>query len=270
MTWYEWQEAPKAEFAVLGDPVSHSWSPLMHSAALKSLGRTERYVAIRVPLGEFTSAMEFLGERGYVGVNCTVPLKEAAFQWCRETTSAEDRIRSVNTVRLSDRTGISTDGPGFMDTLPVLGVTPESKILLLGAGGSARAVASSLAQAGYSLSIFNRTSSRAEELVNSLEIAAEITEFADAEGFDVVINATSSNLSGSNLDVRFGPNSANVMAYDLMYSREQTPFLRMAELSGCKKCIDGRLMLVHQGSRALSFWTGEPPTHEIMLRALES
>ena len=141
---YEWRDAPQADFAVLGDPVNHSLSPRMHQAAYEATHLRHKYVAIRVPVNEFNEAMEFLTKQGYRGVNLTTPLKEAGATWAKKPDAFVARVGSANVLNLLERSAINTDAPGFLDTLPPLGIWPPAPILILGAGGAARALAVAL------------------------------------------------------------------------------------------------------------------------------
>ncbi|RYG24256.1 shikimate dehydrogenase, partial [bacterium] len=135
---FEWQEAPAADFAVIGDPVAHSRSPQMHNAAFKALGLDFKYVAVHVPPGEVKAALSHLAELGYQGINVTVPHKEEAIGWCLHVDKFVTEVQAVNTIDLERKAGINTDAGGFLATLPEL---PTKTALVLGAGGSARALA---------------------------------------------------------------------------------------------------------------------------------
>ena len=117
MNVFEWRTAPHGDYAVVGDPISHSLSPLIHAAAYQSHGLEYRYHAIRVPLEEFADALAHLTNIGYRGLNVTVPLKEAAFEWCQSFEAESEQFHSINTLRLADRRGLNTDAPAFISTL---------------------------------------------------------------------------------------------------------------------------------------------------------
>ena len=144
---YPWREAPEAEFAVIGDPVGHSLSPRMHAAAYQALGLSYRYLAIHVLPGEVGQALARMESLGYQGVNVTVPHKEEALAWAKDSEPLARRVRAANTLRLADKACINTDAPGFLDTLSEFHPEPRTAIIL-GAGGSARAIAVALMGAG--------------------------------------------------------------------------------------------------------------------------
>lgn len=256
--FYEWRDAPDAEFAVIGDPIAHSWSPRIFQAAFSASLLSCRYVAVRVPKGELALALQHMSAKGYRGVNVTVPLKEEAFA----TTNSLEVHGAVNTVRLPDLESTSTDGPGLVAALRQLGSGPN--LLLLGAGGTVRSVITSLLANGFKVSIWNRSMPRASQLVNDLGITVPIIEQAATSGFDTVINATSATLDGKTVPVDW---SGEGLAMDLMYGSDPSPFLRFAEEAGWM-AVDGREMLVQQAALSYQFWFGHLPNIEAMRGAL--
>src|ERR1022692_4853553 len=176
MNVFRWQDAPIADFAVIGDPIAHSLSPKMHMAAFASLGLEYKYVAIRVPAGRAGMALDRLPHLGYKGVNVTVPHKEEALEWLMESDPLARRIRACNTVRLADRSGTNTDAPGFVETLKAFNFEPGQRALILGAGGSARAVAAALEEAQFRISVYNRTLENASRLITGLGLNASLIE----------------------------------------------------------------------------------------------
>lgn len=262
-SWFEWRNAPQADFAVIGDPVAHSLSPLMHQAAYKELGLRLRYVAVRVPEPDFPQALQHLAQVGYTGVNVTVPLKEAAFAWAK---GGDPRMGSVNTLRFEDRGGINTDAPGFLRTLADLGVAP-CRALVLGAGGSARALSVALSDAGYSLSVWNRTRQRAVDMLKVARCDASLLDTPDVSNQDLVVNATSSGLSGDSLSIDWTSAARTCLAYDLYYSQEPTGFLQAASAQGLR-IQDGRALLVAQGALSFEWWTGRTAPRTAMMQAV--
>lgn len=265
MSWYEWRDAPEGDFAVLGDPVSHSLSPMMHSAAYSDLGLEFNYVAIRVELGEFDQALDHLVALGYRGVNVTVPLKESAFEWCESLEGGAWRYGAVNTIRLEDRAGMNTDVPGFLSVLRAHSVEPGSRVLVLGAGGSARAVIRGLLDEGYLVRGWNRTRAKLAAVVEGLDV--EIVSEPDVRRCGAVVNATSASLSGFDLPVKWSQAEDGCLAFDLAYGEEMSPFLRGALGRGLP-VTDGVPMLVEQGALAFEWWLGRPAPRTAMLRSV--
>ncbi len=262
-----WSSVLPGDFAVIGDPVGHSWSPKMHLAAFVALGIEKSYQAIQVPIEEFDEALTHLAQLGFTGVNVTVPLKEVAFRWAQSIDPIAVPYASLNTLRLEDRSGTNTDVPGFLDTLMDFGIEPPGPVLLLGAGGTARAIAEALCIHGYQLRIWNRNPERAQQLAVDLTIEPEIVAEPNLRDAILVVNATSAGLSGSTIDIAWGSSSEDRLAYDLMYSAEPTPFLRDAERAGLRT-TDGRHMLVAQGARSLEWWLGVDAPRDVMLAAI--
>jgi shikimate dehydrogenase len=262
---FEWREAPEAGFAVLGEPIAHSWSPRMQNAALAALGLPYRYVAVRVPPGELPEALDRLEGLGYIGANVTVPHKEAALEWANVREPFAARCGAANTVRFADGACRNTDGPALASTVRDLS-PPSDSALLLGAGGAARSSALALVEAGYRLRIYNRTPERAERMVADLGVDAEVIPTPDAQGAGLIVNATSASLGGSSLAVEW-PEDRGAVAYDLMYGETPSPFLQAAARQGLR-VVDGRRMLVEQGALALEWWLERSAPREAMAGAI--
>lgn len=265
--FFEWREAPPADFAVIGDPIGHSLSPAMHRAAYGALGLKLRYEAIRVPRGEVADALAHLRGMGYRGVNVTVPHKAEAFVWLAEPDEACKRIGSANTLDLLSGRGTSTDGPGFLDTLADLGIRSGARFLILGAGGTARALVDALAGAGYELQLWNRTRERAEALQEDLGLEFRVVASPDLAEADVIVDATSASRSGDAAPLDWSRAHAGAVAYDVSYGSTPSRFLVEAAAAGFRTC-DGRALLVAQGARSLEWWLGVKAPREVMREAL--
>ena len=266
---FSWREAPEADFAVIGDPVKHSLSPKMHGAAYQALGLPYRYVAVQVPPGQVEEALARLKSLGYKGINVTVPHKEDALAWAQVREPLATKVRAANTLRLSDRACINTDAPGFLDTLAPF--HPEKKsALMLGAGGSARALAVALLSAGYDdLKLYNRTVSKAYTLAEELGLnAGQVVESADPAGASLILNTTSASLQMDDLPILWDRAEKGALAYDLMYAKPSTPFLASASRYGLQT-MDGLQMLVAQGARSFEWWLGIDAPRESMLKAIQ-
>ena len=262
---FPWREAPRADFCVIGAPVAHSLSPAMHSAAYRELGLDLRYVAIHVPAGEVAIALDYLSEMGYQGINVTVPHKEEVLTWATGADEFARRARAANTLRVSDRGAINTDAPGFLDTIQDR-VKRGAGVLMLGAGGSARALAIALVAAGYSVRIQNRTHAKAQEIA---EISgATAVQDPDPSGADLIVNTTSASLTGSELPILWERAEPRALAYDLAYAPHKTPFMIAAERHGLE-AMDGRELLMAQGALSLEWWLGvSAPTVSVGLARL--
>jgi shikimate dehydrogenase len=262
---FHWRDAPlDATFAVLGEEVSHSLSPAIHNAAFLHTGISAKYVALDVPKDEFESCVNHLAAAGYIGVNVTMPHKEAAAAWC------SPGLPMVNTLSLANRTGFNTDISGFERSLGELAlISGRKRALLLGAGGAAYAVAEVLGRRlGWELKLWNRTPERAAGLAAWLLGHAVVVESPDPKDCDLIINATSAGKVGVALPVLWERAPKDALAYDLFYSRGSTLFVAAAAAAGLRTA-DGLLMLVHQAADSWPCWgiTVEPPRDVMELAA---
>jgi len=253
---------------VWGHPVGHSRSPAMHNAALASLDLDWMYVPFEVAPDDLAAAVAGLRALGLVGVNVTVPLKESVVPLLDVVDEDARWIGSVNTIHNRDGRlyGYSTDGAGFLRSLEAAGQpTQGRRVLLLGAGGSARAVAYALASRGCHCQIANRTEARAAALalaVNSRYpgAASVAGRGGKAAGFDLLVNTTSLGMPPNEEAVpALPPNAfaARPFVCDLIYVPAQTRLLAAAAAAGCET-LNGVGMLVWQGVLALAIWTGRP------------
>ena len=253
---------------VWGCPVGHSRSPVMHNAALASLGLDWVYVPFEVAPETIKAAVEAIRALGLIGVNVTVPLKELVLPYLDEIDADAARVGSVNTIcnRNGKLIGYSTDGAGFLRSLKEVGQAMDNRrVYLLGAGGSARAVAFALASHGCFCTIANRTRERADELAAAVN--AVYPNHAEAAGWgtgtnmiDLLVNTTSVGMSPNTSEMPALPPGvfdAKPFVYDLIYAPARTRLLAEAEAAGCET-MNGIKMLVQQGAVSLSLWTGKP------------
>ncbi|BAS29431.1 shikimate dehydrogenase [Limnochorda pilosa] len=276
--------------AVLGDPVEHSLSPPMHNAAFRATGLPFTYIAVRVGPGELRRAVDALRVLGARGANVTVPHKEAAAQLA-EWLSAEAReAGAVNTLVFEEGRvlGYSTDGAGFCRALDeVAHFDPAGRrVVLLGAGGAARAVALALAARGAAaVRVVNRTQERARALVERILASGRGTEARacpwpqDTPGWedvlrggDLVVQATSLGLARSGpdpwRDLPFQVTAGTALATDLIYGPGGSPFLRAAARAGLRT-LAGDWMLLYQGAEAFRLWTGVEAPVALMRSVLD-
>lgn len=275
MTWHEWRDAPPSDYAVLGDPIHHSRSPQMHQAAYKALGLDLAYQAVRVPLPEFDQALDHLAGLGVKGVNCTLPLKGAARFWAEKRGGLTGEARgclpgpwSANTLNLTAQQGISTDEAGFLALLRSLAPQGRPKILLLGAGGTGQALVHRLIQEEWEAAVWNRTPGRWEELLAGGGGRVEIQSEICLKGVGILVNATSSGLTGGPLPIPWEVADDRLTAFDLLYGRE-TEFLKSARERGIP-CADGAVMLMEQGALSLEWWLDRPAPRSAMLEAIHA
>ena len=266
-------------YCVFGNPIAHSRSPAIHAAFAVSTGEDLMYTARLAPVDGFAAAVAAFVAEGGRGANVTVPFKEEAFRLCDELTPRAARAGAVNTLSfVAGRIlGDNTDGAGLVaDIAGNLGFALSGRrILLLGAGGAARGVIEPLlAGAPAALSIANRSADKAEALAAAFsDIAAvDAGNFAKIAGksFDLVINATSASLSGDSLPLPPGIFAPGALAYDMMYGKGETPFLKLAREQGAARCADGLGMLVGQAAEAFAVWRGVRPATGPVLAMLRA
>jgi shikimate dehydrogenase len=269
---------------VIGFPIEHSLSPPMHNAAFATLGMDWAYVAYRVEPARVPDAIRAIVALGMVGLNVTIPHKQAAAELVDELDDAARALQSVNTIHNlgSKLKGYSTDGPGFVRSVEETGVTlPGRCAALIGAGGSARAVAHALVSAGVgSLTIVARRPQKAEEVAAMVAAhtgrrvgVADLNSDAAREalsGADLVVDSTSVGMT-PNVDVPpvIPPDWLHVgqLVCDLTYNPRETCLLKAAHAAGADT-LDGTGMLVHQGAIAFEIWTGMRAPVETMREAL--
>lgn len=264
-------------YAVIGNPIEHSKSPLIHQSFAAQLGIDLCYEKILAPLEGFKSTVESLIAQGYQGANVTAPFKLQAFVLANELTPRAQLAGAVNTLifREGNIIGDNTDGEGLVTDIELnLGVSLADKnILLLGAGGAAKGVLPVLLCTRlHCIIVANRTVEKARQLIDALgQHARQITlieaynyealnDAYFAKPFDVIINATSAGLNDAAIplaDALFLSQVAPVLAYDMMYGR-QTPFMAQAQKNGAR-VADGLGMLVEQAAWAFNQWHGVMP-----------
>jgi shikimate dehydrogenase len=251
---------------VLGWPVAHSRSPVMQNAALRALGLDEwHYQRLPVPPELFEQTVRALPEAGFHGANVTVPHKEAALALADDATDAARAIGAANTLTFADGRihADNTDAPGLIAALP--GPVTGLEALVLGAGGSARAVAWALREAGAArVRVFNRTAERAQAL--AADLGVEATETISPA--DIVVNCTTVGLHDADeapLDLTTIADYAVVA--DMVYREGGTALLRAAHAAG-RETVDGLEILVRQGALSLERWTGREAPLDVMRAAV--
>jgi shikimate dehydrogenase len=263
---------------VMGWPVNHSRSPILHGYWLRRYGIAGAYVPLAVPPERLPEALRALPILGFAGCNVTVPHKEAVFHLVDRTDDAARRTGSVNLVIVAadgSLEGRSTDGAGFVSAL--LEQVPSwrpgaAPVAMIGAGGGARAVAAALLDAGETcIRLINRTDARAEALAGQLGIGLERWPWAARHealsGCHLLVNASSAGMSGApplDLDLALLPKAAIVS--DIVYVPLETPLLAAARARG-NLVADGLGMLLHQARPAFAAWFGVDPVVDQALRS---
>ena len=271
-------------FGVLGDPVDHSLSPAMQNAAFAATGLPHLYLRYRVPVRNLRAALADARRLAMGGLNLTLPLKEAVLPLLDELTPAAARIGAVNTVVFAEGgkrlRGDNTDGAGFLAAVRGRTAIRGGHAVLIGAGGSARAVGTALLTAGCSrLTVANRTPERAERLAEHLSALgpatvtlAPLEALARGQALDtatLVVNTTPLGLHGAPLRLRAEASPRRCLFVDLVYAATPTPFLARAARAR-RPTLDGTPLLLHQGALAFELWTRRRAPRAAMARALRA
>jgi len=258
---------PQTHYAVMGNPIAHSKSPLIHAAFAQQTGQAMQYNAILVAEGEFVQAVETFQASGGKGLNITVPFKQAAWALAEQRSQSAERAGAVNTLWFDEqgqRIGENTDGIGLVrDIIQNHGGQIEGqRILILGAGGAVRGVLEPLLQATPAQCVIaNRTVSKAETLAELF--AANVTacpyDALQGQSYDLIINGTSASLQGELPPLPDGLVAEGGWCYDMMYASTATPFVQWGQKQGAVLALDGLGMLVEQAAESFYLWRGVKP-----------
>ncbi|HLE43930.1 MAG TPA: shikimate dehydrogenase [Methylomirabilota bacterium] len=258
---------------ILGWPVEHSLSPAMHNAAFERLGLNWAYLAFPVEPSRIAEAVSGLAAAGCAGLNVTIPHKQAVIPLCSSISPAVEAIGAANTLVPDGEGGFraeNTDAEGFMRSVDEAAPVDleGADVLLVGAGGAARAVAFALAGRGAVVRVANRTPAKASELGIHLPFSRAALDLAASQAA-LVVNATSLGMGEEAVPdelplTGIGPGQVVV---DLVYRPGGTPWLHAAAGRGART-VDGLGMLLHQGAAAFELWTGRPAPLDAMREAL--
>ena len=275
-------------FALLGHPVKHSLSPVMHEASFRALGIAAEYGCMDVPPDALGACLSACRAQGYAGLNVTVPHKAAALAWMDRLDASAHLYGAVNTVRIdaAGLTGVNTDAEGFLEDLAVNHrLSPEAaRVVILGCGGAGRALAIACAHRGADeVVLANRTLAKAEQVAAEIvdrvpDSSAEIRVLAPEPGAlaaacreaDLVVQCTTAGLHAD--DAPLLPPEAfrrGQFLYDIVYTQRVTPTMRSALAAGAD-AANGAGMLVYQGAAAFREWTGRDADTGAMRAALDA
>ncbi len=270
--------APPDRYGLVGHPVEHSRSPFIHTLFARQTGQRLTYELIDASPAAFETAVRGFGAAGGRGLNVTVPHKEAAFALVKEVTHAARVAGAVNTISIDGNRlrGDNTDGIGFIRDVTVnqgLDLVGRA-VILFGAGGAARGIVGPLlAEKPAKLVIANRSRQRATELAahfgNPPEIeVVEFDELASQPAFDLLVNASSAGLKGEPTPFPGSLVNAGSFCYDMVYSRNDTPFVAWAHEHGAEHAVQGWGMLVEQAAESFRIWRGVTPVTAPILKQL--
>ncbi len=265
-------------YGVIGHPIAHSKSPVIHGLFADQTGEKISYEAFDIAPAELEARVRALVKKGMRGLNVTVPHKEAAANLVDTCTPRAELAGAVNTITVTDNgklSGDNTDGLGLTRDLDrnLKVDIHDAHILILGAGGAARGVIPALLMAGPAeVCVANRTIERAQELAERFgelgTVRACNFDELGAETFDLIINATSAGLHGDMPPFPDGILGRGSTCYDLSYAMSETPFVQWARQRGVKSAHQGWGMLVEQAAEAFKIWRGVRPDTGPVLRRL--
>ena len=268
-------------YAVIGNPIEQSKSPLIHTAFAQGAGQDLEYTKLLAPLGGFAQTVDAFRAAGGRGMNVTAPFKLDAFAYATDLASSARMAGAVNAMKFEgDKVYAENfDGVGLVrDVVHNLGCPLQGRrVLVLGAGGATRgALLPVLAQSPSEVVIVNRTVSKALELVElagkhqSGSVPVRGLGYADlgAQAFDVVFNATSASLTAELPPLSVSAFAPACLAYELAYGKGLTPFLKLAQQAGVKQLADGVGMLAEQAAEAFKWWRGVRPDTAAVIQTL--
>ena len=265
-------------FAVIGDPIDHSLSPNIHSAAFRELDLDSSYIGYRIPKGELKEGIEGLKKIKIDGFNITIPHKIEMMKYLDKIDESCSLIGAVNTVENKEGVlkGYNTDMDGFLEPFKKKGFSiKSSRVLLLGAGGAARAIVAGFAKEKIKkITIANRTLTNAENLsdfanrINLDSDTLEINEVGEsAKNYDIIVNSTSIGLKNEPSPISLNSIDKKTIVYDIVYKPINTDFIKKAKEKEAQ-IIFGYEMLLGQATRAFEIWHGIEAPYNAMKRAL--
>ncbi|MGB1198142.1 MAG: shikimate dehydrogenase [Thalassotalea sp.] len=265
------------KYRVFGNPIEQSKSPAIHQAFARQTDQPINYEKELVALNDFENTVQSFIKKGGKGANVTAPFKEQANKLCDHLSDCARLSGAVNTLSFINGKiyGDNTDGLGLVKDIQAHQVEfKDANILLIGAGGAAKGVVSSLlAQQPKLLVITNRTVAKAQQIVDQYPVEnIESSTLADIIKFhfDIIINATSAGLTGDSLPIPKQVITKKTVCYDMVYGKKLTPFLQVAKELGALQVIDGLGMLVGQAAESFSIWRNvKPKTNDILQKLRE-
>ena len=258
--------------ALIGNPVEHSLSPIMHNEAIKFLGLDLVYLAIPCKNDDFEAVINALKKINCKGLNITIPFKEKAFNLCDEISPISKKVKAINTLKVNHKkewSGTNTDIDGFIYPIKDLNLSGK-KSIVLGSGGAARSAVQGLIDLNLSeIQVISRNESNLKKFINDFKNfnfvkgnKASDKKIEDLiNNADLIINTTPIGMKNFNAndEMPFGKNfwrslNSKTIVYDLVYNPRITELLKLSDKRGCQ-IIDGTEMLVAQGAKSLSYWT---------------
>ncbi|MCM1566951.1 MAG: shikimate dehydrogenase [Dehalobacter sp.] len=265
------------KYAIIGYPVEHSLSPKMHEAGFKAAGLPATYDRITVQPTQLAESIGYLKNNGYDGWNVTYPLKEKIIPYMDVLTPEAQNIGAVNTVKVQNGRlyGHNTDGGGFIQSLLSKGFVFEGKeVVILGAGGAAKAIAAALASLQVKMLILNRSEEKAVTLAGQVNrlggnaVSGILAPGCWLKAVDLLIQTTSIGMKDEAYTIDLQGLNPSAWAVDLIYHPAVTDFMAQADACGCRS-MNGLDMLLYQGVLAWEFWLERKAPLDIMRKALQ-
>lgn len=256
-------------YGVLGYPVKHSLSPLFQNEAFRYLNINAVYVAFEVKPEHFEDAIRGLKALNVKGINVTLPYKEAILKFANKVSDEVRIISSANTIKFNEDfvEAYNTDWKGFLTSLKEHIDPSGKKVLVLGAGGSARAILYALTKAQSNIYLWNRTKSKAESLANIFNCTVVDIPEDIVKEVDIIVNTTSVGLSDKDPELfDYDTIQGYHLVFDIIY--KDTKLLKKAKERGAK-AVSGIDMLVYQGAESFKIWTGREPPIKVMKKSLQ-
>lgn len=261
-------------YAVIGDPIDHSFSPALHNAAFLFLGLDCTYIAYRIPKGELEYGVEALKKINIAGFNVTIPHKVDMMKFLDDVDNECKVVGATNTVVNENDClkGYNTDVDGFLDPIKKRNIDSKgSDVLLIGAGGAARAIIAGFGkEKARRITIANRTRERAEELVKFAQDIGLESDYLDLQSagevvnrYRFIVNATSVGLKGISCPISTRNIGKESIVYDIVYLPVETPLIDQSKNQGAT-IIYGWEMLLAQAMKSFEIWTGKPAPYQAM------
>ncbi len=259
---------------IIGDPIEHSLSPAMHNAGYEALGIDDQfvYVGAKVKVEDVGAVVDAMRKIGIHGLTCTIPHKVEVMKYLDQIDKTARKIGAVNTVlnQNGKLIGFNTDWPGVIIPLEKITTLPGKKVLVLGAGGAARAVIFGLIKQGAEVKIFNRTKQKARQLAKEFHCqTTDLNTQSDIKNFDIIINTTSVGMKPLEKETPISVEylTEKQIIFDIVYIPHETKLLKEAKKRGAT-IIYGIEMLLYQGTAQFKIYTGHKAPEDIMRKAL--
>jgi shikimate dehydrogenase len=265
-------------YAVIGNPIVQSKSPIIHGMFAAACAQPMEYTKVEGRIGGFAAQIDELRAGGMRGMNVTAPFKLEAFAYATHLSESARLAGAVNALKFEGQEvhAENFDGVGLVNDMQRNHATPlkGKRVLLLGAGGAVRGALLPFARAEPAqLVVANRTVAKAEELVAMLRSQSPVNALASSfeslrGAFDVVVNGTSASLFDQAPSVPLSAFAPGCLAYEMAYGKGATPFLQLAHQAGVQRCVDGVGMLVEQAALAFEWWRGVRPSTQAVISKL--